>query len=135
VDSFNADLKLLRNIGAHQPQPDWPKPRNIAQLATLLRHKNPPNQFNAEQVEKGRSWLRQKGIDIEAIYSRLHTRPETPSQPHPQDSYFYVSLSPDTIPEYLQKSYEYSTMSLSQHVMSTHQRGRFISRAVGMLTG
>ena len=50
MDSFNADLRLLRNIAAHQPALDWPKPKNISQLGTLLRHKNPPNQFKADQV-------------------------------------------------------------------------------------
>jgi hypothetical protein len=50
VDSFNADLKLLRHITAHEPEVSWPKPKNIAQLATLLKFKNPPNQFRSEQI-------------------------------------------------------------------------------------
>ena len=80
--------------------------------------------------------MRKKGIDIDAIYSRLQARSEAPlvSQPQPQDSYFYVDLTPETIPEYLQKSYEYSTMNLSQHVMSTHPKRRFISRAIDAIT-
>lgn len=102
AEGFNADLKLMRQITAHQPQFDWPKPKNIAQLATLLRHKNPPNQFRTEQIEKGRSWLRKKGIDIDAIYSRLHNRPDTTSRPSAQqqqhDSYFHVDLSTETVP-------------------------------------
>lgn len=107
----------------------------MAQLATLLRFKNGPNNLGSEHVEKGRSWLRKQGIDIDNICSKLEQRTEAaesrPKPPH-EDSYFYVDLSLHNIPEYLEKSYSYSTMNLIQHVMARDpfKQRRFISNAV-----
>lgn len=47
AESFNADLKLLRHMTAHEPDKNWPKPKNMSQLATLLKYKNSPNQFRS----------------------------------------------------------------------------------------
>ena len=135
AESFNADLKLLRHMTAHEPDKNWPRPKNMAQLATLLKYKNSPNQFRSEQVEKGRTWLRKKGIDIETIYSKIQRKTELSAieqaRENQQDSYFYVNLAPSTVPEYLEKSYEYGSMNLLQHVMGrAGGRRKFISRAV-----
>ena len=97
MNNFNNDLKLLTRLTADVPRPNWPKPKNISQLATLLKYKNNPNNFDSKQVEKGRSWLRSQGIDIETIYSKIERRADTlataQKRPSHEDNYFYVNLS------------------------------------------
>lgn len=109
MDSFNSDLKLLTRLTADVPRPNWPKPKNMSQLATLLKYKNGPGNFDSKQVEKGRSWLRSQGIDMETIYNKIERRADrlasAQKRPAHEDSYFYVDLSLDNLPEYLQKSY------------------------------
>lgn len=137
-ERLSTDLKLMRQMTAESIEAGWPRPRNMAQLATLLRFKNSPSNFPSQQVERGRSWLRNQGVDIENIYNKLERgagKQASRGKGAHQDTYFYVDLSLQSLPEYLEKSYEYSTMSLIQHVMtrnSSRQR-RFIGRAVDSL--
>lgn len=85
-------------------------------------------------MDRSHSWLRKKGADIQNIYDKIQKRDvalERTLQSQHQDSYFYLELTQQTLPEYLQKAYEYSSMNLLQHAMTTHSvRSRLIDRAV-----
>jgi len=96
IDNINYDLKLMKLLSNKHPA-SYQGPKNIRDLGLVLKHRNNTQKYSQDVINKGKEWLNNQGINVEALLNEIskpvQTTTDKEAPPKHIDNYYYIELS------------------------------------------